>query len=129
MLKEIKESGLVLIMFLTASSTLVCCTLPILFIVLGLGSALTVLSAHFGWWIYFSEYKFSLFLISAILILLTHWSIYRPGRSCPTDPALAKLCQRFMKWNRIILKIAVCVWVIGFVSAYLLAPLYSWLHF
>ena len=129
MLRETKESWLALIMVLTTSTTLICCTLPIILIVLGLGSTLTAITLHFSGWIAFSENKFWLFLLSGLLILATHWTIYRQGRVCPADPLLAKRCDRLMKWNRLLLKIAVCFWLIGFVSAYLLAPLYSWFSF
>ena len=49
--------------------------------------------------------------------------IYRPGRACPTDPELARLCQKADRLNRIVLWIAVVVYAIGCFMAYLWLPL------
>src|SRR5665213_3663115 len=99
---ETKAAGLAWITFLTSTSTLICCTLPILFVALGFGASLASMTTQFHWWITFSEYKFWLFLMSGILILFSFWTLKRQGRFCPTDPVLAKKCLRLQRFNMIV---------------------------
>lgn len=121
----LKDSGLVWLTFLTSVSTLLCCTFPVIFVALGFGAALAAMSTQLHWWIVLAEYKFWLFLISGLLLIFTYWTLTRSEQSCPIDPELAKKCKRLLRINYIILFISLCIWLIGFFSAYLAAPLAS----
>jgi len=61
-----------------------------------------------------------MFLFSGILIALSMYAVYRPGRSCPTDLALAAACERADKWNRRFIILSGGMWVVGFIAAYAL---------
>ena len=111
----------------TSMGTLVCCALPILLVSLGLGSTVAALTSGFPLLITLSEHKAWVFALSGGLLLLTGWLLYRPGRVCPTEPALNDLCTRAQRWNRRIYTSSVVIWGIGFFSAWLALPLRIWL--
>ena len=127
MKREKNEAWIVWLSFLMSIGTLLCCTLPMVFIALGLGATLAALAYHFELLTTFTEYKFWIFLTSGLLLLFTTWLLKRPGRSCPTDPILAKKCLQLTTWNYRIFWLSVTLWIIGFVSAYLAVPITIWI--
>lgn len=64
---------------------------------------------------------------SAVVLALTGWLLYRPGRACPTDPDLAEQCGRAHLWNLRFFWVAAAVWMVGVAAAYLALPIYLWL--
>jgi mercuric ion transport protein len=108
---------------LFSGGTLICCALPILLVSLGLGAGVAYLTSAWPWLTVFSRYKVWTFVISGAYLLLTGWMIYRPGRSCPADPELARLCQQADRWNRGLLWVAAGLFSLGFFAAYLWLPL------
>lgn len=108
---------------LFSGGTLLCCALPILLVSLGLGAGVAYMTSSFPWLVVLSHYKLWTFLISGAYLLVTGWLIYRPGRSCPTDPELARLCLKADRLNRVVLWIAMGVYALGFFAAYLWLPL------
>ena len=112
----------------TAGGTLICCALPITLVSLGMGAAVASVVSSVPLLISLSLHKVWVFGISACLLLLVGWLLYRPGRACPADPELAALCERTQRWNRRIFIISVTLWVIGFFAAYLALPLQVWLE-
>ena len=113
-----------LITLLLSGGTLVCCALPILLVTLGLGTAVAFLTSSFPWLVAFSHFKPWTFAVSGAVLLLTAWLIYRPGRACPADPELARLCRRADRWNRGVFWFAAAIYAIGFFFAWLLLPLH-----
>lgn len=57
---------------------------------------------------------------TAIILLVAGWAIYRSGRSCPSDPYLAKQCASANMWNKRFYWLSVLIWLIGFSAAYIL---------
>lgn len=108
---------------LFSGSTLICCALPILLVSLGFGAGVAYLTHSMPWLVNLSRHKIWIFSIAASYLALTGWMIYRPGRACPTDPELARLCQKADRLNRILLWVAVAVYAIGFFMAYVWLPL------
>ena len=123
MRNETRDHALVWLALITSSSTLLCCTLPVLFVALGLGATLAMMTAQLHWWIVLAEHKFGLFLISSLMLLVAYWALRHSENSCPVDPILAKKCQFLQRWNKRIFFVSVIIWIIGFFSAYLAAPL------
>ena len=105
------------------SGTLLCCALPILLVSLGLGAGVAYTTHALPWLVTLSRHKLWIFLIAGAWLVFTAWTIYRPGRACPTDPELARLCARADRLNRIVLWTAVGVYTVGFFMAYLWLPL------
>jgi len=111
----------------TTAGTLVCCALPIALVTLGLGSAVAALTSSLPFLITLSQHKAWVFAISGLLLAAGWWATHR-NRQCPTDPALREACEMAARWNRRILALALAVWSIGFLAAYLALPLARWLE-
>lgn len=110
-----------------SSTTLICCALPIMLVSLGLGAVSAALFSNLPILMSLAQYKAWMFGAIAGLLALTAWSLYRPGRACPTDPRLAEQCENIRCWNIRFFWVSVVVWVIGFGTAYLALPIYLWL--
>jgi len=106
-----------------SSTTLVCCALPILLVTVGLGAVSAALFANVPFLGVLAENKLWLFLGSGLMLSLSAWSVYRPGRTCPTDPSLAAQCARMDVWNKRVLKFSASIWALGFIAAYLSVPM------
>src|SRR5271168_779902 len=86
----------------TSLSTLLCCALPALFVVLGLGAAFAGLVGNVPQLIWLSENKLWLFGMGAILLVAgggLQWQAR--ARVCPTDAALADACSTTRDWSRV----------------------------
>ena len=121
--QRLNEGTVTFLTLFTSTGTLVCCALPIMLVTLGLGSAVVGLTGAFPWLVTLSRHKAWVFAVSALLLAIGGWMLYRQGRSCPTDPKLGRLCGRLDRWNRRIYWTSVAIWGIGFFAAYLLLPL------
>lgn len=106
-----------------ACTGLLCCTLPILLVSLGIGTMMASMASTFTWLPLVSEYKFWIFLISGLLFISAELIQHRQNKICPADPKLAKQCAKFDKLSSIMLNIGLIIWLVGFISAYLLFPL------
>ncbi len=124
---KIKDSSITIFTLFTTTGTLVCCAIPIIFVTLGLGATVAAMTSAFPFLIVLSQHKIWVFLFSGLMLAISGWLMYRPGRSCPTDPALGQACGTAHKWNKRIYWSSVVIWFIGFTAAYLLLPLRMWL--
>lgn len=120
---RVRETLLALLTLLGSTGTLICCALPITLVTLGLGATVVGLTSAFPWLVALSRHKLWIFAISGGLLVLSGALLYRPGRSCPADPGLARLCLRFDRWNRAALWTGTVIWLLGFFAAYLSLPL------
>jgi len=109
---------------LTSLSTLICCTLPAIMITLGMGAALSSLTANIPQLIWMSEHKALVFGGSFVLLCLA-WLVRYLTRNmpCPADPALAKSCLRLRRLGGWVLYAGFGVWAIGAFSAFVLPKL------
>lgn len=105
------------------TGTLVCCALPILLVTLGLGAVVASLTTSIPLLVLLAEYKPWMFGVSGLLLAITAWLLWIRPQQCPSDPMLAKLCDRSKVWNRRVLWSALVIWCIGFTAAYLLLPI------
>ena len=115
-----------LILF-TSSATLVCCVIPIILVSLGMGAVVASMYGSLPFLSFLGLHKDWTFIITALILSLAAWALYRPGRACPTDAAMAKACTSAYKWNTRLLWISIAFWCIGFFAAYLLLPITQWL--
>lgn len=123
-----RETGVSWLTLFASTGTLICCALPITLVTLGLGAAVVSLTSTFPFLIVLSQHKIWVFAFSALMLGVSGGLLYRPGRRCPTDPALGRLCNRTQVWNRRIYWTSVAIWGIGFFAAYLALPLRTWLE-
>jgi hypothetical protein len=54
-------------------------------VTLGLGASVAAMTSTFPFIITLSEQKIWVFGVSALLLMISGWLLFRPGRSCPTD--------------------------------------------
>lgn len=125
---RLREMSVSVLTLFTSAGTLICCALPILLVTLGMGAAVASLTSNVPWLVALSAHKEWVFAISFFMLLLSAWFIYRPGRSCPADPQLARTCARVDTINRWIYWFSVSVWLLGFFAAFLLWPLTEWVN-
>ena len=119
-----RETAAPTLALLTSLSTLVCCTLPVILITLGMGAALAGLNATvpgLGW---LSEvlYPHKVALFAGTLALLgLAWAVRHATRNrpCPADPALARACTRLRRLGGYTLSLGFAVWTIGAFSTFI----------
>lgn len=114
--KKARKWG-VLILF-TSISTLLCCALPILLVSLGMGAVVASIAGNAPWLIILSQYKAWTFSLTALILAVAGWVLYRPGRTCPADSDYAKACSTAHKWNVRFYWVSVAIWGIGALAAF-----------
>ncbi len=116
---EIKPRKWGWLILFASTSTLLCCALPILFVILGMGSVLASLASSFPILITLSMHKAWVFAVSGLILLIGGWLLYRQGRYCPADPVLARQCEISHKWNVRLFWTSAFIWLVGFFFAFL----------
>lgn len=109
-------------------STLICCALPSLFVLLGLGATVASVVSSMPWLITFSLHKNWTFTIAGLLILANFVYVYRiaprlqsESDACPIDgPSACGTASRMSRWT---LWLSAGIYALGLLSAYLLGPL------
>lgn len=108
-------------------STLICCALPSVLVLLGMGTAVASLLSAAPWLVGLSRHKIWTFSIAGVLIAMSFVMTYlvaprlRQGEVCDAnDPAT---CGEVSKVSRMILWGSAVVWSCGFFVAYLLGPI------
>jgi len=124
---ELKEKGVTVFTLFTTTGTLLCCALPIVFVTLGMGATVVAMTSAFPFLITLTKYKIWVFVFSGLMLAVSGWLMFRPGRFCPTDKALGEACSSAHKWNKRIYWTSVAIWSIGFTAAYILFPVRIWL--
>lgn len=107
-------------------STLACCALPILLVSLGMGSVVAAVTLQLLFLVTLSQYKGTMFSVATVLLVLSAWFIWHKA-ACPANPSLATRCRSANALGKRVFWIASSLWLIGFVSAYVLLPLRQWL--
>lgn len=116
----------------TSFGTLICCALPSLLVLLGLGATVASLLAVAPWLVALSRHKEWVFLVSGVLVAANYVYVYRlaprlraEGVACPPDdPATCAVADRV---SRITLWISTAVYLTGFLAAFVLGPVLTWL--
>ncbi|HWF67106.1 MAG TPA: hypothetical protein VN670_07370 [Acidobacteriaceae bacterium] len=108
-------------------STLLCCALPSVLVLLGMGATLASLLSAMPWLVTLSRHKIWTFCISggliAISFLVTYWIAPRLGASEACSANGATACGAASKMSRRLLWVSALIWGGGFFVAYLLAPI------
>ena len=112
----------------TSVGTLLCCALPSLFVLLGLGATVASVLSEAPWLVALSHHKNWVFLVAGALIFGNFGYVYalaphlqaRSGACDPNDP---KGCQTASRFSRLVLWCSAVLYLIGCFSAYLLGPI------
>jgi hypothetical protein len=108
----------------TSFGTLLCCALPSLLVLLGLGATVASALSAVPWLVTLSHHKNWVFLIAGLLIggnFVYTYFVAPQIRACPADAPDA--CEAASSLSRIVLWISGAIYLVGFFSAYLLGPL------
>lgn len=112
----------------TSLSTLLCCALPSLLVLVGLGASVASLLSFMPWLVTLSRHKQWTFAISGILIALSFlnmWLAARRARQCSADDPTA--CGEASRWSRILLWASAGIYAVGIFVAYVLGPILRWM--
>ena len=108
-------------------STLICCALPSVLVLLGMGTTVASLLSAAPWLVSLSRHKIWTFSIAGILIAMSFVMTYliaprlREGEVCDGDDPTT--CGEVSKISRVILWGSAFIWSCGFFVAYLLGPI------
>lgn len=108
-------------------STLICCALPSVLVLLGMGTALASLLSAAPWLVSLSRHKIWTFTIAGTLIAASFVMTYvvaprlQRGDVCATDDPTT--CGEVSKLSRVVLWGSALIWSGGFFVAYLLGPI------
>lgn len=112
----------------TSLGTLLCCALPSLLVLLGLGATVASLLSAAPWLVTLSRHKNWVFAVSGILIAgnIYYTCVLAPklrlrAAACPPDSPEA--CREANWLSRTLLWISAVLYAIGAFSAYVLGPL------
>jgi mercuric ion transport protein len=101
-MNNFRESFITFIGLFASVSTILCCALPIILVMLGMGAVFASLTSSFPLLTWLAERFIYLFLISSFLLTLSGYLIFIKPNYCPTEPKAAKLCQKLKKINKIV---------------------------
>ena len=112
----------------TSLGTLLCCALPSLLVLVGMGATVASFLSAFPSLVTLSQHKNWVFLIAGSLIggNLIYTSVLAPklrGQSQACSPSAPEACTTTSKFSLVVLWISAIIYAIGFFSAYLLGPL------
>lgn len=100
-----------------------CCALPILLVILGMGSVAASIITVLPWLAWLSQYKVITFGITVLLLTYSGWRLrHTAGSVCTLEGA------KRLKWQRRVLGINTFFFVMAVFAAYALLPIILWLE-
>ena len=112
----------------TSLGTLLCCALPALLVLVGLGATVASVVSSAPWLITLSRHKNWTFAIAGLLITANFFYVFLVAprlrattQTCPVDQPSA--CGNASRLSRWILWFSAGIYLVGFFSAYLLGPI------
>jgi mercuric ion transport protein len=112
----------------TSFGTLLCCALPSLLVLLGLGATVASFLSAVPWLVTLSRHKNWVFAVAGILIganclytFVLAPKLRAAGAACPVDAPGG--CEQASTVSRTVLWISAGIYCVGLFSAYLLGPL------
>ncbi len=113
------KRGVAFLGLFTSVSTLLCCALPALFVVLGLGATFAGLVGSFPQITWISENKGLVFGLGAVMLVLggaLQWQAKK--LACPVDLKLAAACSTTRDWSSWVYFASLGLFVIGAAFAF-----------
>ncbi len=121
-----KATALSYFSLFTSLSTLLCCAIPSVLVLLGLGASVASMLSAMPWLVSLSHHKAWTFGVSGVLIALSFVNSYyiapklRLERCEADDP---KACENASRMSKVVLWIAATLYASGFFVAFLLGPI------
>jgi mercuric ion transport protein len=110
----------------TTVGTLLCCALPSLLVLFGLGASVASMLSFMPWLVTLSQHRQWTFLISGVLIALSFVNTYyiaprfRAEQCSPDDPTA---CEDASRVSKLLLWGSAVIYAVGFFVAYALGPI------
>lgn len=116
----------------TSLGTLLCCALPSLLVLFGLGATVASFLAALPWLVTLSHHKIWVFITAGVLIASDFVYVYgiapklqAKEAACPSDDPNA--CLTASRFSRFALWVSTTIYVVGIFTAFLLGPpLVAW---
>jgi mercuric ion transport protein len=110
----------------TSLSTLLCCALPSLLVLFGLGASVASMLSFMPWLVTLSRHKPWTFAVSGSLIALSFVNMYYISprirtKQCGADDPSA--CEEASKLSKVLLRISAVIYAVGVFVAYVLGPI------
>lgn len=103
-----------------SSSTLICCALPAVFVLLGAGASFASLLGLFPFLIVVSQYKLVITGAALLMIVIAGYVNYKTYyMPCPIDPEEGRACAQTRKNSRIIYYVSVAIFSFATVFTYI----------
>ena len=116
-----RNLGLAVVTLAASSGTLVCCVLPAVMVSLGAGAALAGLVTNVPQLVWLSEHKALVFGTASLALLVSGWLLGTARRlPCPTDPMLARSCQRLRRASVVLWATSMACTALGATFAFVL---------
>lgn len=112
----------------TSLSTLLCCALPSLLVLFGLGASVASMLSFFPWLVALSRHKALAFGASGVLIACSFVNMYiilPRFRTAECRPDNANACADASKFSTILLWISATIYAVGFIVAFVIGPILS----
>jgi mercuric ion transport protein len=112
----------------TSLSTLLCCALPSLLVLAGLGATVASVLSSLPWLVALSRHKQWTFAISGVLIALSFVNMYYlapkfRAQVCDADDPNA--CADVSRVSKVLLWVSAAIYAMGFFVAFVLGPVLS----
>lgn len=119
---RVRDRALGFLSLFTSSGTLICCALPSLFVLFGLGTTVASVLSTAPWLVTLSRHKAWVFAVSGILLALNVFYIYALApRIRGTDENCADdACATADRFSRSLLWTSGAVYLAGYAAAYVL---------
>jgi hypothetical protein len=114
----VKTKHISLLTLFSSGGTLICCALPALLVSLGAGAVMASVVSFVPQIVWFSEHKLGVFIFAGVMLAISgllQWQAM--SLSCPSDKALAEICNKTRVNSLRIYVFSVCVFLIaGFMA-------------
>jgi len=125
---RIRTGALSYLSLFSSLGTLLCCALPSLLVLCGLGATVASVLSEVPWLVTMSHHKHWVFIVAGVLISGNFVYVYaiapklqmRSDACDPNDPAACDTANRF---RRIVLWCSAALYLVGCFTAYILGPL------
>jgi mercuric ion transport protein len=129
---RVRSGALSYLSLCTSLGTLLCCALPSLLVLFGLGATVASVLSEAPWLVTLSHHKAWVFIVAGALICSNFVYVYavapklqmRGGACDPTDPTA---CQTATRFSRVVLWCSAVLYVLGCFTAYILGPILVYL--
>ncbi len=124
----IRSGALSYLSLFTSLGTLLCCALPSLLVLFGLGATVASILSAAPWLVTLSHHKHWVFLAAGLLISTNFVYLYAvapnlQARSGACDPSAPAACQTASRFSRMVLWCSAALYLVGCFTAYLLGPI------